>query len=281
MEPLSPDAQLPLTCTRSGSCCHGHQINLTPWEIALLAHHRGTSQRDLRDGHTVNGANRLRFEGPSDGEARPGCTFFRAGVGCSVHPGRPLACRVFPLARRRHGGQPFYTWARDPNPCLERCPEVTALPRQRLGDWLASQEVAAGEAAHDAYGHLIWGLLVAAALMAATGHLDGAAIAAECRRRIALSGDERIPLLPPPWYDLLTIPELPVDPCDGVAFVQAHASRLQQAIANDFALPPSLHDTAVLVMTMVIHLAPCVGIDQAGAVAAFLAETSRRQPALV
>jgi uncharacterized protein len=272
MTPLDPHAQLPLTCTRSGDCCHGHRIGVTPWEIALLANQLGTTQREVRDAHTTDGGTRLRFDGASDSQGRHACTFFAGDQGCRVHPGRPLACRVYPLARRREIDRSYYTFATKQNPCLTRCPEVASLPKQRLSDWLANQDVEPGQTAHDAYGDLIWGLLCSAASIAAAADLDTFVIAEEISRRCSLSGDERIPFLPPPWYDLLTIPEIPVSADDPGSFVLLHARRLQQAVAKNFALPSSLHDTALLLMTMAIHFSPSVGLDQSAVIAAFVAQ---------
>ena len=270
MTTLSMDSELPLTCTRSGSCCHGHRIAVTAWEIAILARDLGMSPAECRNRHTEEGATRLRFDGLPDHLGRSACTFYSADSGCTVHQSRPLACRVYPLARRRDKAQSTFTFAGGENPCLTRCPEVEQLPKQRLGDWLASQSLASGLAAHDAYGDLVWGLLVTAATVAASGDLAIGALVSEAERRILLSGDERIPFLPPPWFDLLTVPELPVDPSDPVAFVAAHGRRLQQAIANDFALPPTLEEIALLILTMAIHLSPMVGISVRTVVSEFV-----------
>ena len=278
MAPLSLDDTLPLTCTRSGSCCHGHRIGVTPWEIARIASHTGLRQRQVRDRFIDDGGTRLRFAGPLNSDGKRACNLFSATAGCTVHPARPLACRVYPLARRRRVDQYFYTFAGDSMPCLSRCPEVVTLPSQRVADWLESQETGPGLVAHDAYGNLIWGLLMAAVGVALTTEVDIDPIEEEALRRAKLNGDQRIPFLPPPWYDLLTIPELAVDLNDPVAFVGAHASRLQLAIANNFALPERYEDVVLLVLTMAIHLCPCVGIDQRAAVAAFADQVRTRAP---
>lgn len=280
MHELSLDDHLPITCTRSGSCCHGHRIAITAWEIAVLARHLDLSQRQTRDRYTTSGATFLRFDAPHSSPGPNVCAFFRDDQGCSVHPARPLACRVYPLARRRQVERTFYTFAGDEHPCLARCPTIKDLPSQRLGDWLLQQHTAPGQSAHDAYGNLAWGMIVTAASIAATDGVDIDAITTECVRRVGLSGDDRIPLMPPPWYDLLTIPELPVALDDAAAFVGAHARRLQQAIANDFALPPTLEEIALLVLTLAIHLSPCIGIDPTAAVAAFTEQAQARRPAL-
>ncbi len=36
--------ELPLTCTRSGTCCHGKTVRLNPWELAHLAEAKGLSR---------------------------------------------------------------------------------------------------------------------------------------------------------------------------------------------------------------------------------------------
>lgn len=275
MQPLSLDALLPLTCTHSGSCCHGHRIGITPWEIAILAQHMGLRPGEVRDRFTRAGGTLLRFDAPM-GTGSSTCTFFRDSEGCAVHPARPLACRVYPLARRRDADRSFYTFAGDSHPCRTRCPTVETLPFQKVGDWLAQQQVGPGQSAHDAYGNLVWGMIITSAQIAAAGNLDPDALMVEGARRVALDGDERIPLLPPPWYDLLTIPELPVALDDAATFVGSHAQRLQQAIGSSFALPPTLAETVLLILTMAIHLAPCVGIDPAAVVTAFAAQVRDR-----
>ena len=218
----------------------------------------------------------LRFDPAENGKGPNSCAFFSKGPGCTVHPARPLACRVYPLARRREADHSYFTFAGDTNQCLTRCPDVKDLPQQKVGDWLAQQEIGPGQAAHDAYGNLVWGMVITSASIAASGGLDIDLIAREASRRVALNGDERIPFLPPPWYDLLTIPELPVDLDNAAIFVEAHARRLQQAIGNNFALPPTLEEISLLVVTMAIHMAPCVGIDASAAVLAFAAVARER-----
>jgi Fe-S-cluster containining protein len=279
MDPLPLDSLLPLTCTRSGDCCHGHRIGVTAWEIAALARQLGRSQREVRDAHIGNGGTTLRFDGELDAKNRHACTFFSGTLGCTVHPARPLACRVYPLARRRAAGRIFYTFAGEQLPCLTRCPDVVTLPQQRVGEWLDSQGTDPGQAAHDAYGHLVWGLMVTAASIAAAGALGIDGIATEGSRRAALTADERVPLFPPAWFDLLTIPELAVDPGDPTGFVAAHAERLRQAISGDFCMPAGLHETALLVLSLAIHMAPCVGIDQAALIEVFVAEARTRATA--
>ncbi|MBI5550689.1 MAG: YkgJ family cysteine cluster protein [Desulfobacterales bacterium] len=83
------------TCNRCLGCCRFKKIQLNPYEIARLARNRGLSTTDFIARHTTNGGTVLRFQ--EDGT----CGFLDA-QGCSVHPDRPLVCRLYPLGRHVH-----------------------------------------------------------------------------------------------------------------------------------------------------------------------------------
>lgn len=83
------------TCNRCLACCRFKKIQLNPYEIARLARNRGLSTTDFIARHTTNGGTVLRFQ--EDGT----CGFLGA-QGCSVHPDRPLVCRLYPLGRHVH-----------------------------------------------------------------------------------------------------------------------------------------------------------------------------------
>jgi uncharacterized protein len=98
---VSAGDRLPLTCSRSGTCCHDKMVWLNPWELSCLAHAKGIVAREFRDRFCEFGGIRLRFDGPPGWQGLPACSQFIPGAGCSVHPGRPLACRLYPLGRQR------------------------------------------------------------------------------------------------------------------------------------------------------------------------------------
>ena len=77
-------------CHGCGRCCYGKSIRVSPYEAARLADVLGTSTTAVlaRDVDPATGALRRTDTGA--------CTYFRGG-GCSVHAGRPLACRLYPL----------------------------------------------------------------------------------------------------------------------------------------------------------------------------------------
>ncbi len=78
-------------CGGCGRCCHDKRITLSVYEVARLAAARGTTTTEILASHTAESGTVLRF-GPD------GCTFLEGGS-CTVHSGRPLACRLYPLGR--------------------------------------------------------------------------------------------------------------------------------------------------------------------------------------
>ncbi len=61
-----------------------------PYEIARLAEARGTSTTDVIENHLADDGATLK-------RTADGACGFLDGTGCSVHGGRPLMCRLYPL----------------------------------------------------------------------------------------------------------------------------------------------------------------------------------------
>jgi Fe-S-cluster containining protein len=242
---LAPDALLILDCVRGRGCCHAQRIPVTPWELARLARARALSPPAAREQFTDDAGTRLRAV--ADGA----CTLLGPD-GCTVHPARPLACRLFPLGRRQRDGAAAYHMPGGAHRCGGPCPEALAQAPRRLDGWLAEQQVGPGEAAHDAYGRLVAGLVAQAAA------LDAAAATAALAAGARLGPTGRRSALPAPWFELATAPELNADPADPLAFVQAHAEALLGAVAAGFAGDAP---TAAGVLALVAcHLAEPLGI---------------------
>lgn len=252
---LRPHDELHLTCVRGGGCCHAQFIPVTPWEIALLARGMGLPPARFRDLHTADGGTRLRPSGAPDAQGRQACPLLAEG-GCSQHAARPLACRLFPLGRRLNDGHPIYHLTSAPHPCAALCPAYAAQPPVRVADWLAGQGVAAGEAAHDAYGRLVSGLLLQAGSLA-EGDVD---FAPELTRLAASAPTARAAGLPAGWYDLVTAPALAGRVDDPVGFVADHGQALLDA------LPEDAPAAARLLMAVALHLAVPLGVPSASAV---------------
>lgn len=275
MLPLSVHDRLPLTCTRLGTCCHGHRIVLCPWEIARLAHGMGVSARVLRDERMEDGGTRLRADGPPGihgppAHRVPACTLYDASRGCVAHEHRPLACRLYPLGRQRHAGAIRYYHPGAELPCRALCPTVVELPEQSVGAYLATQDIADGEAAHDAYAAFSYGLVNAALVIADAGGITRAALAEQLATVRGWSGDERARQLDG-WYDPLTIPELPATLPAG-DFAAAHGHLLAERLRSDFVhRADGLADAARLEILLAVHLGSTVGAD-AAVMAALIAQ---------
>ena len=65
---------LPLTCSRSGTCCHGKTVRLNPWELACLAEAKELTPRAFRDRYCDFGGIDLRFDGAPGWKQQPGCS---------------------------------------------------------------------------------------------------------------------------------------------------------------------------------------------------------------
>ncbi len=79
-------------CNACKRCCRNKAIRVNPYEILRLARRLGLSTTDFIARHTEAGGTVLRSR--DDGN----CGFL-GEHGCSVHSDRPLACRLYPLAR--------------------------------------------------------------------------------------------------------------------------------------------------------------------------------------
>ena len=255
MQPIALTDHIQLECTRGGGCCHAQRIPLTPWEIAGIAAAKSLSPGTARDRYTCEGGTRLKSSGVADAQGRRACGLHEPGRGCSVHAGRPLACRLFPLGRRLDAATPTYHLAGTTHPCNGPCPTFHAQPTTQVASWLAGQGVGPGETAHDAYGRLVNGLLGQAAALDAPA---SETFATSLRLIAAKDAATRAADLPWPWYELLTAPGLMDLVDDPSAFVHAHAERLLSALRAGFGGDGT--DAAILVATLAMHLGDPLGI---------------------
>lgn len=268
MHRLAPDDLLPLTCTREGACCFGARIWINPWELAVLARELGIAPLVARLRLTDRGGLRLRQDGLGDRPGQPACTLYRPGHGCSAHPGRPLACRLFPLGRRREAGLPVYYHDPAGLPCLTRCPGVAALPSLSVADYLHGQATALAEAAHDAWAARCYGLVAAAATIARHDAACAATLRATFATWRAADEEARACLPGPGWTDPLTLlPDgVPLDrPAEAADLhAAALAARIAARHGDDLAAAGRSY------LGLALRLAPAVGAEP-GAMADMLA----------
>lgn len=85
-------------CNQCGSCCHNLAITLSPVDVIAIARTLGISTGAAVERYTMRRGSLLRFK------ANGACAALD-GVRCSIHRGRPLACRVYPLGLERDGNQ--------------------------------------------------------------------------------------------------------------------------------------------------------------------------------
>jgi len=266
---LSLKDKLPLTCSRTGTCCHGKDVNLNPWELAKLAEAKKLSSRKFRDQYTLYGGIRLAFEGKPGWKDLPECSQYITDFGCSVHTGRPLACRLYPLGRQRQSETITYIHEGEEFPCLEGCPEVVELPRLSVEEYIADQKAELFIQAEDQYLELMQSLAdVAFTLLLDTG--------------LATSGDtktlkqwqklgnttpaEMAEFLGTEWINRLLLPNLNNHLNDPQEFAAQHYNQLQekvQEVCNVLDNADSISATSSLMMALALHLGRGLGADPA------------------
>jgi uncharacterized protein len=89
---MKRDSAFSYACHACNRCCRNKAIRVNPYEILRLARHLGISTTQFIELHTEAGGTVLRPKETGD------CGFL-GERGCGVHPDRPLACRLYPLAR--------------------------------------------------------------------------------------------------------------------------------------------------------------------------------------
>lgn len=264
---LTSEDILPLTCARIGACCHGNLVLLNPWELFSIAKEKKITPREFRDLYCEYGGIRLSFNGKKGWREKQSCSQYIENFGCSVHLGRPLACRLFPIGRQIQNNTIQYMHVGDQFPCLEGCPEVLKLPKISVGDYLKGQMTEMFEQAQDGYMELMQNLAdIAFELLLDTG--------------LAESGDKKtLPLwrkmsteipeilasqIGTEWIDCLTIPAISTSCEDPIVFVQKHNELLQLKAQDEFgALQTNkeFRDASVLIMGVAIHLARGLGAN--------------------
>ncbi len=267
--PVNLDTTLPLTCTREGACCHGNVVRVTPWETARLANALGQPHAAFVATFCDASGTRLRFDAAPDARGLPACRLYGPTTGCTVHAARPLACRLYPLARQRHGDEVRYFHRGPAFPCLATCPGVRQLPGLTATEYLRGQDVADAGAAQDLYLELLAHLADGALVI----FLDGGLAASGDRRtlpawrRLARTPPERwaglLPVSWPAWREALLTPPLRFHP-DPRTYAALHAEYLQGLAQHAFGAlvdADALVDAAVTMMALTILTAHSVGAD--------------------
>ena len=249
-----------------GTCCHGHRIMVSPWEIARIAQALQVHPRVIRDERTRDGGTCLMADGAVGIHGGPahrvaGCTWYDANQGCRIHAHRPLACRLYPLGRDRpHGAVRYYHLGPD-FPCSSLCPSLDRTQVKTVGEYLIEQNASSAEEAHDGYAAMAYGMVNAALVIADAGVMPRSLLREVFSQLRGLTPDERAVKLGGEWCDLLQTPPVRWT-MDASAFVAAHGHVLASMIQRRFSAPEADLALAVEVeLLMALHLGSTVGTD--------------------
>lgn len=265
---LNAQSILPLTCSRSGTCCFGKVVMLNPWELLCFSKEKKITPREFRDLYCEFGGIRLRFNGKPDKKGQQACSQYIDGFGCSVHSGRPLACRLYPLGRQIQNNKAHYIYQGDQFPCLNDCAEVLELPKFSVGEYLKGQDADQFEKAQDEYllvmqniADIAFELLLDSGL-AASGDTKTLAIWRKMGSELPELLIERIGQ---EWIDSLMIPAITNEIQNPITFAHKHNNLLQLKAQEKFGTLKTnqeFHEGSILIMGVALHLAQGLGADK-------------------
>ncbi|MBL4746825.1 MAG: YkgJ family cysteine cluster protein [Flavobacteriaceae bacterium] len=264
---LNTESILPLTCSRSGSCCFGKSVMLNPWELVCFSREKKMTSREFRDLYCEFGGIKLRFDGKTDKKGQQACSQYIDGMGCSVHLGRPLACRLYPLGRQVQFNKAHYIYESATFPCLNDCAEVLELPKLSVGDYLKGQEAGQFEEAQDAYLNIMQNIAdIAFELLLDSGLSEsGDTKTLAVWREIGLeTPDVLAERIGKEWMDCLMIPNINDASENPITFTQKHNDLLLLKAQEQFGTIQTLqelHEASVLLIAIALHLAKGLGAD--------------------
>ncbi|MBN1499684.1 MAG: YkgJ family cysteine cluster protein [Spirochaetes bacterium] len=267
---LNSNDELPLTCSRRGTCCHGKIVRLNPWELKCLAEVKNLTPGKFRELYCEYGGIILKFDGAAGWKNQPACSQYSGNSGCSVHGARPLSCRLYPLGRKIQSGTSGYFYNGSEFPCLDGCPEVSGLPHLTVDEYLRGQNADRFETAQDSYLELMQNIAdVAFMLLLDTGLAgsDNRETLRLWRKAGSESPAELAEHIGSEWVDFLMIPEISTDTGNPVSFIKKHYDLLQKKAQDNFEdlqTDNQFHEASVLMMRLALFLSHGIGADTEG-----------------
>ena len=258
---------LPLTCSRKGTCCHGNQVLLNPWELNRLAFEKQISVKEFRDLYCDWGGIRLKFDGEKDHRGKNSCSQYIPNFGCSLHEGRPLACRLFPIGRQIQNDEVQYIFQGKTFPCLDGCPEVSELPEMTVEDYLKGQQTSLFEQAQDAYLEVMQNMADIAFMLLLDSGLAASGDTNTLRawqRLASVPAESLFESIGREWIDLLTLPKINFSKEKPVEFAQAHEALLQEQVQIRIDSSKTLgemSETSILMISIAYFLAKALGAE--------------------
>ena len=257
---------LPLTCSRTGTCCHGKTVHVNPWELATIAKAKKLSTQDFVNQFCDWGGIKLKFEGAVGYKNQNSCSQYIEDFGCSVHEGRPLACRLYPLGRQIQNQQVHYIHEGKEFPCLEGCPVVTDLPKFTVEEYLQDQSTKTFEKGQDNYLEVMQQLAdIAFELYLDSGLAQSGNI--ETLNQWSILGnsspDQLFQFIPSDWQNELIHPEIKKvkSPTD---FATQHLQLLLNKAQHDFGSVTTLEElqqASAVMMSLALQIARSIGAD--------------------
>lgn len=232
-----------------------------------LAFEKQISAREFRDLYCDWNGILLKFNGEKDHRGKSSCSQYIANFGCSLHQGRPLACRLFPIGRQIQNESIQYIFQGETFPCLNGCPEVNELPQQSVEDYLNGQQTSLFEQAQDQYLEVMQNIAdIALMLLLDTGlaasgdtqtRIEWRKMGAEAPTQIAQRIGEK-------WLDLLTLPNIIFSAENPKAFILAHQELLQENAQNQIDTLTNfsgIREFAIIMMALALFLGKAIGAD--------------------
>jgi Fe-S-cluster containining protein len=240
---------------------------LNPWELHRLAFEKQISVREFRDLYCDWNGILLKFNGEKDHRGKSACDQYIADFGCSLHEGRPLACRLFPIGRQIQNETIQYIFQGETFPCLNGCTEVNELPQLTVESYLNGQQTSLFEQAQDEYLEVMQNIADIALMLL----LDtGLAASGDTQTRIEWRklGDETPNQLAQrigeKWLDLLTLPKIDFNAKNSKAFIRAHQELLQENAQNQIDTLTNfqeIREFAIQMMALALFLGKAIGAD--------------------
>lgn len=257
---------LPLTCSRTGTCCFGKQVRLNPWELATLAATKEISPSEFSDRYCEIGGTRLKFDGSLSASGEKACSQYIHHFGCSLHSGRPLVCRLYPIGRQKQNGEVTFIYEGSEFPCMKGCPEVTALPYLTVEAYLQGQQTEQFELAQDMYLDLMQSIAdIAFALLLETGlaEADNGSTLSAWQQMGQAAPETLANDLDNTWKQHLMMPAIAYTPLPD-QYIEQHALYIQTIVQQEIEQQQTLddfHQLSVNIMRMALLLGFALGAD--------------------
>lgn len=232
-----------------------------------MAKAKEISPREFRDTYCEYGGILLRFDGEAGWKGLPACSQYVPDFGCSIHPGRPLVCRLYPLGRQKQGDRQMYIYQGTDFPCLEGCPEVVDLPQMTVSEYIEGQSASIFEKCQDAYLEVMQNIADGAFVLLLESGLaeSGDSETLKLWREMGNEGPQKLAdRLGPLWLDRLILPELVLLADDPEAFSNSHYEMLiteAEVLFSTLDNFDAFREASVLMMGMALHLGRSLGAN--------------------